>query len=525
MPGFRTRRFWRDTDGAISIVAAISLFFLLALAAIVIDIGSLYFQRRNLQAATDAAALAAVQNPANAMAVATDVFSRNGYSDETLTVTPGVYAADESLSAAARFTPQSDSADAIRVSATRPQHTYLATLFGLGSSATLAATATAARLPTISFGAGTRLASLDNGIANALLGQMLGSSINLSAIDYNALLTTNVDALTFLNNLAAIVNVSGSYQQLAASNVSMGQIMEAMAQTLDTSGAASGDPANAALALQGLGTPTNVTTAPLSQFVDLSPLAGRSIGGIGEINGTGAQFNVMSILSAGARTVAQGHLIDLGTSLGSTITTHLTIGSPMAQIANGQVGSSIHTAQIRMSLTVNVLNLLTIPLYLEAASGQATVTALPCRPGGTLAEIDASSGLATLQFGSVSDAQLENFSIPVTPTASPLVSGSPISIGATGPTSLSFSQADIDAGVIKSVSANTAIFASLSTNFRLNLSGLLAALLGTLTSTATGLISQLDGPVNNLLTALGLQLGTMDVRVFGASCRTPTLVG
>ena len=523
MPGFRPRRFWRDTDGAISIVAALSLFFLLALAAIVIDIGSLYYGRRNLQAATDAAALAAVQDPANAQAVAADVFARNGYSD-TPVATIGVYTADESLSAEARFTPQSSGVNAVRVSATHLQRNYLAGIFGFGSS-TLAARATAARLPTIAFGTGTQLASLNNGLVNSVLGQMLGSSINLSAIDYNALLTTNIDGLTFLSKLAAIVNVSGSYQQLASSNVSMGQIIEAMAQTLDTTGAASGDPANAALALQGLGTPSNVTTAPLSQMLDLSPLMGRSIGGVGEVDGTGAQFNVMNILSAGARTVSQGHLINLGTSLGSLVTAHLTVGSPMAEIADAQVGSSIHTAQIRLALAVNVLNLIVIPIYLEAASGQATVTALPCRPGGTLAEIDATPGLATLQFGSVSDAQLEDFSTPVAPTPSSIVSGSAVTIAASGPTHLSFSQADIDAGTIKSASVSAAPFTSLSTHVNLSLSGLLAALLGSLTSSATSLIAGLDTPISNALAALGLQLGNMDVRVFGASCRTPTLVG
>ncbi len=104
MPGFQISAVSGTTAAAlISVISALSLFMLLAIAALIIDTGALYFQRRDQQAVTDAAALAAVQNPANAAAIAADVFSRNSYQGQALTVNAGTYTADEAVSAAGAF--------------------------------------------------------------------------------------------------------------------------------------------------------------------------------------------------------------------------------------------------------------------------------------------------------------------------------------------------------------------------------------------------------------------------------------
>ena len=154
------RNFLSDGSGAISIIGALSIAMLVALAAVVIDAGSLYYARRNLQATSDAAALAAVQNPSNASAIAASVFSSNGYANPSLVVTTGVYTANESSSAQSRFSASASGVNAVRVRATLQQPTYFSTYFGLGREAmTLVAQATAARLPTASFGAGTALAT------------------------------------------------------------------------------------------------------------------------------------------------------------------------------------------------------------------------------------------------------------------------------------------------------------------------------------------------------------------------------
>jgi uncharacterized membrane protein len=562
MPGFHFRSFLHDGSGAISVISALSLFMLLAIAALVIDTGALYFERRDQQAVTDAAALAAVQNPANATAIAADVFSRNSYQGQTLTVSAGTYTADEAVSAPGRFSPSGSDVNAVRVSASLSRQAYFAGLFGLGSP-TLVTQSTAARMPTTSFGAGTRLAALNAGLLNSLLGQLWGSGVSLSLIDYQALSNTNVDALKFLTALATRASISGNYQQLANASVTTGQMLGAL---IDVAGSASGPGAPAALlALTSLqaqlpGAPAMV----LSNVIDLAPLNGRSIGGISSIDGTGLELNLMSLLSASARTVAAGRLVNLGTVLtvpvtNSSISTRLAVGSQMAQVSAGKVGSSIRTAQIRLALTATIANVnlvvataaVQVPIYLEAASGQATLTAMPCQRGGILTQIAATTGATSLRFGAVSDAALQNFSLPVTPVATPVVSisllGIPIraniagttNLVSSGPTTLSFTQAEIDAGTVKSAPyASATPFNTLSTNLSLSttilgspgllagaLNGLLSSLLVALNPVVANLVNLMDAPVNALMTSLGLQLGIIDVRAFDARCRIPTLVG
>jgi uncharacterized membrane protein len=549
----------------VSIIAALSLMLLLAIAAITVDVGSLYFARRNLQAANDAAALAAIQNPSNATEIAQAVLNQNGYSGETLTVSTGTYTADESLDAGDRFTPDAAASDAVRVRVNVTRNTHFAWVFGLDSLAKIETQATAARVPTASFEAGTRLAELDGGLANSVLGAAWGSSLSLSLFDYQAMLGTNVALLPFLNQLGTDIGVTSSYQQLAQANVTIGQLVEALIETANMPGASSGDTAAALLALQTLQLQLQPgQTIRLSDILDFSFLYGRSIGNVVQTGDGGEQVNAMGLLSSSARSALNGHTTDIGSAISipvanSSVVTRLASGTQMAQVANARVGSSIQTAQVRIALTVTVTNVnlgvatatIQVPLYVESAPGQATLTAMPCTTGGTLAQILAQSGALSVKFGTVSDAALRDFSNPVTPASAPIVSisllGIPIQvnvsgteqIAASGGQTLSFTQADIDSGTVKSASnGGDAPFTALSQNITLSTAvlgnpGLLGSLLNSQLTTLTtalqpviaNLIAQLDSPSNSLLTTLGLQLGITDVRMLDAHCRVPTLVG
>lgn len=328
------------------------------------------------------------------------------------------------------------------------------------------------------------------------------------------------------------------------------------------SGVSSGDKIAAVLALKALQSQINSNVSlRVSEIVNMTPLLARTIGGIRDEQ-NGLQLNIMSLLSASARDSAAAGTINLGTTItipvaNTSVATRIAIGNKMAQVADAQVGDAIHTGQIRMALTTTIANLnlgvatvnVQIPLYLEAATGQAQLTFMPCVRRGTLAEITASSGVTTLGFGTVSDGALSNFSVPVTPVSAPIIStsllGIPIAVNASGsagatgsgPSTLSFMQSDIDAGTIKSPTANLALFSNLAASTTLSTTilgnpGLLAGALNTLLNTLlsalkpviTNVLTQLNAPVNSLLTTLGLQLGTIDVRVFDTQCRTPTLV-
>jgi uncharacterized membrane protein/CheY-like chemotaxis protein len=554
------REFASDRKGAISIVAALSIAMLVGIAALVVDAGSLYAARRNLQAASDAAAMAAVQNPSSASAIAASVFAGNGFSGQTLTVTTGVYTPDETLSASNRFAASTTNINAVRVRASIQKATFFSPFFGLGRNMTLVTQSTAARVPTASFGAGTGLANLNAGLLNAVLGQLWGSTVSLGLVDYQSLVNTNIEAVPFLNQLATDVGVSGSYQQLANTHVTEGQILNALIETVNSSGA-HGNPSGALFALKGLQLQlTGNTSILVSNLIDIAPLTGRTIGNIVTVTDPSLQLNLMGLLSASARTVAAGRLVNIGSAVtipvtNSTISTRLAVGNQMTQVSMAKVGSTIQTAQIRLALTATILNLnlagiatttVTVPLYLEGASGQATLTAMPCTAGGDRAQIAASSGATTLKFGTVSDAALQNFSATVTPVATPVIgvtlltipvqfniSGS-TTVAASGPTTLDFTQSDIANGTVKTVPAGSATpFHTLSGNFTITpsvsgnplIAGLVSGLTSALTPVVTSLISPLDAPVAQIMATLGLALGTTDVRVFDVSCRTPTLVG
>ena len=78
--------------------------------------------------------------------------------------------------------------------------------------------------------AGPRLASVDtqkSALLNPLLGGLLGSSLSLTAADWNSLATGNVQLLGFLNALQASTNTSTPSQALAA-NVTLAQIAAAL---------------------------------------------------------------------------------------------------------------------------------------------------------------------------------------------------------------------------------------------------------------------------------------------------------
>ena len=59
------------------------------------------------------------------------------------------------------------------------------------------------------FAIGSRLVSLNGGLLNAILGRMLGTTLSLSAMDYQALIDAHIDAFDFLNALATRLDLTG----------------------------------------------------------------------------------------------------------------------------------------------------------------------------------------------------------------------------------------------------------------------------------------------------------------------------
>ncbi|TIT85093.1 MAG: hypothetical protein E5W59_25880, partial [Mesorhizobium sp.] len=137
----------------------------------------------------------------------------------------------------------------------------------IGTTATASAQAEAA------FSVGSRLASLNGGVVNALLGGLLGTDISLSVMDYSALASADIDVLSFTDALATELRLTGvSYSDVLASKATVGQIATAMADV-------PGLDRTSKLALQTMAAgATNMVKIPLSHLIDLGSVGSLGVG-------------------------------------------------------------------------------------------------------------------------------------------------------------------------------------------------------------------------------------------------------
>jgi len=551
------RRYVHAEEGVISVMAVGALVLALSVAMIVIDSGAMLSAYRNQQAATDAAALGAVRQIAEAQYVAETIFNLNDFDAGDMVATPLYYVADPARAPDDRFFTEGQTAsdgtvvsessfNAVRVTKRSQSPTYFARLFGFGNLTQIDTEAVAAYTKYVSFSAGTRVASLDAGLANQILGGLLGTTINLSLIDYNALADSNIDALEFLDALATEVGLqagSDTYGDLLEAGVTVGDMLNAAVEVL-TGDSFEGDPSVATLALQTALSPVGNTPVDLGDVLDLAPVAQRTVGAIGSALGDDVPFNLFDLVSGTAMALGEGQAVgfDTDVNLGSlaSVSGTITIGAPMAHMAIGKIGDSVRTSQVTVQLEAKIDTGLTqlldsqisVPIYITAAEGTATVQSIPCAPGGNITVLSGTTGAVTARYGTESDAAPEIARIVVAglEVMSLSASGSyPVAAG--GPTDIEFSKTDIEGGNPKTIASDSNILGGLGGALSINqvtLLGLpipgLSTILSTLTTSIGSALGILDPVIDSLLTTLGVKLGAMDMIVHGAKCRAPTLV-
>ena len=233
------RRFLRSERGNFATLTALTMPVAIIATALAVDEGALYLERRELQSVTDLAAIAAAGDIANAETTAMSVLSDNGFfgfalagsgrldgDEETpeggqadeIVVETGTYRPDPALPPEQRFLAGGQPANAVRVRTGRTGSSYFASFFAeapwMSTSAVATAEAEAA------FSIGSRLARLDGGIANALLGGLTGSTLSLSVMDYEALINADVSLFGFLDALATELDLTAvTYDRLLESEV------------------------------------------------------------------------------------------------------------------------------------------------------------------------------------------------------------------------------------------------------------------------------------------------------------------
>lgn len=542
--------FLRANDGGVSVLTAVSSVVLIGFAGLAVDVGSVYLESRRLQGSADLAALAAMQNPAQAEALATATVAANRWPRDThVRIVRGTYAPDRSVRPAERFRPNSARANAVRVEVTTSAPLFFGRLFIPSGRMTIRREATAAETQLASFQIGTRLLSLQGGVANQVLSGLTGSSVNLSVMDYNALLRANVDVLDYVEALRTRLDIeAASYDETLEANADAPIALEALADVV----AETDERAERALRAMARASERNRPLRGLSNVLDLGPYGAQDHAT--RSADTSIKVGAMDLATAILQ-VANGQRqvqLDLGAGVPGLASTNvwLAIGerpnnSPWLTVTNDE-SVVIRSAQTRLYVEANAgagtLANVRIPVLLELASGEARLEEINCGWGGgnRAVTLGVSPGIGSLMLGEVDRARLNNFRSDLNPSPAQLVrvgvarveGEARIDVGGDQWSTVRFNNRDIERGTVKSVQTRDAARATVSSllgrtkltvraaGLGLSTSALTSAVQGVLTSAA----APLDNLLNGLSDLLGVRLGEADVRVNGVRCGGAALV-
>ncbi len=548
----RIAAFLHARQGGVSILTGLSFIALLGFAGFAIDLGSVYLESRRLQGSADLAALAAMQNPAQAEALATATVAANRWPQGTqVRVVRGTYAPDRSVRPAERFRPTPAGANAVRVQVTTNAPLYFGRLFVPEGRMTIRREATAAETQLASFQIGTRLLSLQGGIANQVLSGLTGSSVNLSVMDYNSLLRANVNVLDYVEALRTRLDLqAASYDETLDASADAPVALEALADVV----AQTDERAERALRAMARASERSGPLRGLSNVLDLGPYGAQDHAT--HSADTGIQVGAMDLATAILQVANGGRQVELDLGAGvpglASTKVYLAIGerpnnSPWLTVTNDE-DVVIRTAQTRLYVEANAgagaLANVRVPLLVELASGQARLEDINCGWGGNSnrsVTLGVSPGIGSLTLGEVDVSRLTNFRTNLNPTPAQLVRVSAlarvegearIDVGGQQWSNVRFNNRDIERGTVKTVQTRDAARATVSTllgqtkltvrtlGLGVSTTALTAALSGVLTTVA----GPLDGLVNGLSDLLGVRLGEADVRVNGVRCGGAALV-
>lgn len=548
-------RFVRDRAGSIAILSAAMLPVAIGALALAVDMGSLYLERRQAQSVADLAALAGAADIEQAEAAVAATLQANGIgTTSSVAVTRGNYVPDPLLSHATRFRAGVGPTNAVEVVFSKPGRIYFANVF-VTQPIEMEVRAVAANSAMATFSIGSRLLALRGGLINQLLGAMLGSSVNLSVMDYEALVNTDVKLLGFMNALATELNLTGvTYNDVLNASMSAGDVLKAAAAATAQDGNSS-----VAATLQNLAGHAGSTSLglPLSHIVSLGPLGTASLAQ--SVPGLDAGINAMELVS-GTATLANGEhqvALDLGATIPGLLSlkADLTIGereqhSPWVTV--GQAGSSVYTAQTRLRIVAEIggSGLLSgvrirLPIALDIAYARATLSEVSCSngdPSTAQAKIAARPGIARAWIGELSAASLSNLGSGPVVAAARIVDTALIKVTGradvaatnTSDTTLDFTQADVENKSVKRVGTSNiveTVVSSLLRNLSLTVQigglglGLPGPIAQLVANTLGAIAAPLDQLIYALLTTLGVHLGEADVRVHGIRCGTAILAG
>lgn len=568
------QRLQADERGAVAMMVACSLGVVFAAAALAVDASRFYLLKRQQQSATDLAAIAASSNIGKATAAARASLAANGRSAADLvSVEVGTYVPDLAVASHLRFTSGAGAGpNAARVTLRTTNASFFGPVLSFlmpkanaapvpnggaspadseGDTGTAIVTrSVAAMRDSASFALGSRLASLDGGFLNQVLGQLLGTQLSLSVMDYEALASANVDLFGLADALALRAAPKGAtYGNLAATQVRLMDVLWAAADAVGTTSPA----AAGALRTMSMGVGPSGPTFVFGNLVSYASFGNLAVGSPAPIS---ASTPVLQLVTAAAKLGGSprqvvAHLeVNLPGIASSDIRILIgAIPTESTYATIGPSGTTIHTAQTGLLLTLKLagsapLASVTLPLVVEVAPATARLASVSCLGGsvtGGSAVLGVRAGVVDAWIGTVSDADFmagraldpspatlatAAFGAQITALAHATVSNSSESL-------VPFSTSEIGAGVAKTSTTVEYTSSLLSELFgSLQLGARTAGLSVTVPSelsnavatTLRGRTQSVDALLSNTLALLGLSVGNADTWVRGVRCGQSVLV-
>lgn len=441
MPGARGAGQLRHGQrGATAVAMMVLLLSLISILGIV-EVGYLYWARRDTQKVADLAALAGAQQltactsgNTNNTAAYGNAYTENGFTKGTLTITCGTWdpLANASISDHFSATPSGSKPNAVKVVAQRPVLPILGST--IPQSNVSAEAVASAQEPTAVFSIGSTLATVSGqsplgqalsavgltipeaslvgyqGLANAtitpsgLLNQ-LGVQIpaNISAGGLNQLLASSVQAHALIDVLNAVVNAAGQQQLLSANATLVNAVTAAIGSA----------PGQVTLGSNG---PTSGLFAQIT--------APDSAGVQSALN---AQVSALQLISTSIAVATGQHALSGNLSTPANAIPGLNISTAFAvieppQIGIGGVGATASTAQVRAFVNVQfnsasiplvgallsplVSISLNLPIAIDLVNAQATVTSLCTQTNGSpqTATFNVTSSILQMCVGGITQA-------------------------------------------------------------------------------------------------------------------------
>ncbi|MGO4657493.1 TadG family pilus assembly protein [Ensifer sp. 2YAB10] len=566
----------RSRDANVGISAALVMPLVVTSMALGIDYGYLTVQKREMQSTVDLAAIAAAANISSAEKAVLNHFSNNGLNyavatpsglmtadgkvlplsdvgtgkvDGVATLTRGRYVPDPSVDAGQRFIKDATPTDAVQVLLEKKGKIFLASIFSAPPDLNVVGTAASSKIA--AFSVGSRLASLNDGLLNSILGQMLGTTVSLKIMDYEALINADIDVQPFLKVVATKLNLTAaSYEDVLKANLTIPQLLSSMRLVQGLSGTVT-----AALKSIELSTTGNRKTVTLAQILNLDPKKSLQVDAGPD---WAMKVGALQLVSAAAAIANGENQIALNAVTGlpgiASAKVKLAIGEPPVETPSHRLatpGAAVRTAQTRLAVEVNVDGLaalagirIRLPIYVELAYAEAKLADIRCyggTPENAAVSVDAIPGVAEIAIGDVDPTVLSNFSSDARVQRARLVDALVVKIDALAhveaqnlkASRLSFSPSEIAARSIKSVSTKdilTSTTQTLLNKLDLNIQVLFLTLGSptiiqqALAQTLGSVTKPVDDLLYNLLLLVGVRVGEADVRVTGVKCQPPVLV-